>query len=149
MIKICREFNVQAPRMKIKISFKSKEALSGIRRGKKAFHKAINTGIEKATKVLLRDCRPYIPMLTGKLRDSGRIEKLENYAFQLVWDAANLGFMYAKRQYEEIFQHVDGRYAAEWVKKTLDANPNRYQFMASMFVKSELAKVLKECTKVE
>ena len=101
---------------------------------------ALKEGVKGAAKILLRDCRPYIPMLTGKLRDSGRISQLEYYAFQLIWDAANLkyGYVYAKKQYEEVLQHVDGKYAAKWIHRVLEANPGRYSYIATRLAEMEL-----------
>lgn len=133
--------------MKIKIFSDASDALNGLRKAKQAFNLALETGIQKTAKVLMRDCRPYIPMLTGKLRDSGHIERVEDlkkYTFYLVWNAVNIksGFSYAEVQYTKVLQHVDGRYAAEWLKKTLQANPGRYQFYASVFIRQELAKAL-------
>ncbi len=133
-------------KLRINISFDVSDALKGFRDIKeKAFPQAIEAGIEQAAAQLIKDCRPYIPLLTGKLRDSGHLEQqLKDYAFVLIWDAANPinGYVYVQKQYEEVLQHVDGRYAAEWVEKTLDANEGRYTFLAARFVRSELQKVL-------
>ncbi|MFH0814313.1 MAG: hypothetical protein V2A69_15970 [Pseudomonadota bacterium] len=111
---------------------------------KEAFEKAIATGIRLAAKELLKDCRPYVSMLTGRLRDSGRVEELENYAFKLVWDAANpkSGYIYAAYQHNKILQHVDGKYAAKWVSRTLEVNKGRYVMLANRLIEAELSRVL-------
>lgn len=119
--------------------------MDGLGKVKGALKSAVYAGIKRAAMVLLQDCRPYIPMLTGALRDSGHVEQLTNYAVKIVWDAANPlnGFIYAEKQYEEVLQHVDGKYAAEWIKRTLDANPGRYKFLANLFVGFELERALR------
>lgn len=130
--------------MEIGIRFDISQAKIGFENLREAFGKAIEAGIEKTAEQLLKDCRPYVPMLTGALRDSGHVVALQNYAFRLVWDAANIknGYVYAQRQYEEVFQHVDGRYAAMWVENVLGANPGRYTYLASRFVQTEIEKEL-------
>lgn len=112
----------------IRISFDASDALNGLRQYRDSVDKAIVESVRRGAEVLLQDCRAYVPMLTGRLRDSGHLEALEGYAFQLVWDAANLknGYVYARRQYEEIFNHVDGRYAAKWVENAVKDNRRRY-----------------------
>jgi hypothetical protein len=100
----------------------------------------IEFAVERTAKILLRDCRPYIPMLTGRLRDSGRTEEIKsqlfNYSVKLIWDAANPlnGYVYAARQYHEVFNHVDGRYAAKWVERVLIANPDRYTMLVARYM---------------
>lgn len=125
--------------------FDVSDAMSGFGKLRDKIIKAIEKGIELTAEQLLRDARPYVPMLTGALRDSGRVEKLKRLAYRLIWDAANPinGFVYAERQHEEVFQHVDGKYAAEWVTRTLKANKGRYTFLAARFMESELAKAFK------
>lgn len=119
------------------------DAKAGFAKLREAYSTAIETGIRLAARQLLRDTRPYIPVLTGRLRDSGHIEQLEDYAFKLVWDAANPrnGYVYAAKQYDEVLQHVDGRYAAEWVEKVLRANKGRYTYLASRYIAIELQKL--------
>lgn len=128
----------------INVSFDCGNVLTRLREFKKKALLAIEKGVEKSAATLLQDCRPYVPMLTGKLRDSGRLKHLQNYAFVLIWDAANPvnGYVYAERQYSEVFQHVDGRYAAKWVKKTVKNNPWRYSFLAEYYYKIELERLL-------
>lgn len=101
---------------------------------------AIQDAVKMASQALLRDCRPFIPMLTGKLRDSGKVQMLQDYAFKLVWDAANIrsGYIYAEIQYRKILQHIDGRYAAKWVEKTLQANQGRYEFLVRRWLEYKL-----------
>jgi len=130
--------------MKITVTFNVSNAKQGLQDLRQAMMRAIETGVSFAARVLLRDTRPYIPLLTGKLRDSGHIEQLKDYAFKLVWDAANPvnDYVYAQKQYEDILQHVDGRYAAEWVKKTLENNQGRYIYLASRYMAVELHRLL-------
>ena len=129
--------------MKIKIKFDATNVLQRLGQYKIQAGKAIEQGIQYASEILLQDCRPYVPMLSGKLRDSGRVIALQDFAFKLVWDAANpaSGYVYAKKQYKDVLQHVDGRYAAKWVEKTLNANPDRYTFLAAFRMKIELQKL--------
>ena len=107
------------------------------------FDKCIETGIRQASQALLKDCRPYVPMLTGRLRDSGHLVALEGYAFQLVWDAANPrdGYKYARIQYDKILQHVDGKYASQWVKRTMQDNPGRYVWIANRAIEAEILRM--------
>jgi hypothetical protein len=133
---------------KIKIFFDGTKTQNNIKNIKKIFEKAVEESVEKAASVLLRDCRPYVPMLTGALRDSAHKEKLtqelHNYAFKLIWDAANplSGYVYAARQYSEVLQHVDGRYAAKWVENAVRKNPERYSFLCARFLRIALSRVL-------
>lgn len=112
--------------------------------------KVLEMSIERTAKILLRDCRPYIPMLTGALRDSGHVTKLitglQNYAYQLIWNATNASnnFIYAERQYFGVFQHVDGKYAARWVEKVLQANPDRYIMLVARYFKLGLSRFLNQ-----
>ena len=125
--------------MRINIHFDVGDIKGGISSFRKIVGEAIDYGVFRASQILLRDCRPYIPMLTGRLRDSGKVLKikdnLKKYAYQLIWDAANPKnkFVYAKRQYSEVFQHVDGKYASKWVERTLKANPDRYIFLCARY----------------
>jgi len=130
-------------KFKIKIRFDANNVLLNLAKYRKAVGESIVAGIEYASNILLQDCRPYVPMLSGALRDSGKVVYLENFAFKLVWNAANPSnnYVYAKRQYEEVFQHVDGRYAAKWVEKTLAANPYRYTFLAAFRMRVEMQKL--------
>ena len=82
-------------------------------------------------------------MLTGRLRDSGHLEKgLKRYAINIIWDAANPdnGYIYAKRQYQEVFQHIDGRYAAEWMDRAVNENPQKYVYLVTLVIRREIAK---------
>lgn len=132
------------PKYTFNIFIDPSDALNGLGKLKDGAIRAIEAGIEKAAKELLKDCRPYVPMLTGALRDSGRVEDLENLAFRLIWDAANPAnnYVYARKQYEEVLQHVDGRYAARWVEKVFRANPLRYLNLAALYMEFELARIL-------
>lgn len=115
--------------MKINIKIDSSEVLQNFKKSSELLHVLIEENVENIAKLLVKDSRPNIPLLTGKLRDSGKIEKmLENFAFKLVWDASNLSnnYSYAQRQYQEVLQHIDGKYAAKWVEKTFENNRQYY-----------------------
>lgn len=88
----------------------------------KILSKKIKQGTKKAAEHLLKLSSPYVPIETGKLRDSGHLEE-NQITFQLVWDAeAANGYQYAYKQYTEIFNHKDGRYRSQWVHKALENN---------------------------
>lgn len=127
----------------VDIKFDVSSALQGLAKAKDAIHQAITRGVRRAAQQLLRDCKPYIPMLTGALRDSGRVEQLEDYAFMLVWDAANPdnGYIYASKQYDEVLQHVDGRYAAKWVRRVLSNNKDYYLLLAAKYTGIEMERI--------
>ena len=135
-------------KFKIKITFDPQDVLNKMKLLRTNFEQAIVLSIEKTAEVLLRDCRPYIPMLTGRLRDSGHVEDfkraLNNYAFKVVWDAANpaTSYIYAAKQHDEILQHVDGRYAAKWVDNVLKNNPDRYVMLCARFLNIALSRTL-------
>lgn len=100
----------------------------------------------------MQDNRAFIPLLTGRLRDSGHLthdeanRQFKNYVAKVIWDAENPRnhFVYAKKQYEEILNHIDGRYAAEWAKKVLQINRVRYQVLLAINLKIEFSRVFKE-----
>lgn len=127
-------------RLRINIRTNITGGLEQIKYFRKTIDQVIEVAIENTARILLRDCRPYIPMLTGRLRDSGHIaevkKQLFNYSVKLVWDAANPGngYIYAARQYNEVFNHVDGRYAAKWVDQVLNANPDRYTMLVARYM---------------
>lgn len=113
---------------KFQISFDGSNALAGIRKLRSSFDRAIHESIKETARLVLKDSRPFIPLLTGRLRDSGRVEELERYTFKLIWDAANpkSNFIYAEVQYKKVLNHIDGRYAAKWVEKTFNSNRQFY-----------------------
>lgn len=129
---------------KIKIHINADEVLGNLDKFRRVADAAIEKAVELTATQLMRDVRPRIPLLTGALRDSGQISSVQramhNYAFSLVWNAANPrnSYIYATRQYEEVFQHVDGKYAAKWVSRTIDDNPGRYTFLVTRFLSTEL-----------
>lgn len=108
-----------------------------------AFERCITAGIKTAAQTLLKDARPYVPMLTGRLRDSGHLVALEQYAFQLIWDAANPtnDYKYARIQYEKVLQHVDGRYACKWIDRVMRDNPDRYVWIANQAITAEMQRL--------
>lgn len=118
---------------KFKISTDASGVLSGLGKFKEGVSKAIDAAIRNSARELLKDCRPYVPLLTGRLRDSGKVvQELEDFAYSVVWDAANPknGYVYAEIQYDRVLQHVDGRYAAKWVEKVFRENPDKYTRIA-------------------
>lgn len=115
----------------VEIRFLVGDALYGVARFKKMADRVIYTSIESVAKEALEDCQPYIPVLTGRLRDSGHTEgnALLDYTVKLVWDVMNPKnqFPYAPIQYDRVLNHVDGRYAAKWVENSLKINRGKYQ----------------------
>lgn len=131
--------------MEIRVRFDGGEVLAKLRAFGAGMSTAIEAGVSGAAKTLLQDCRPYVPMLTGRLRDSGRVQQLENYAFRVIWDAANprSGYVYAQRQYKEVLRHVDGKYAAQWIDRVLRENPGRYVNIAARIAQAEMERLLR------
>jgi hypothetical protein len=104
----------------------------------KTFQKELQKGVVKAAQELLQLSSPYVPVDTGKLRDSGHIEK-EKTTCTLVWDAeAANGFQYGHIQYTEIFNHKDGRYRSQWVHKALENNQEKLKSICIVPLKSIL-----------
>jgi len=73
------------------------------------------------------------------LRDSGHVENVRQTAKQVVWDAMSKNnFVYAEIQHEKVLQHVDGKYAAKWVVRTINNNPERYTRIVTNVVRGYL-----------
>lgn len=84
-------------------------------------------GARRAAEALLRDSIPFIPVLTGRMKDSGGVVRNGPGDYTLGWTAeSDEGFHYSERQYREAFTHVQGFFAAEWVDKAQEANPDKY-----------------------
>jgi len=89
--------------------------------------KAADVAVKNAAHSLLADSTPYVPVLTGALKDSGEVVRNGPGDYILSWSAkSSSGFDYSQRQYNEVFQHVDGIFAARWVDRAQEANPGKY-----------------------
>jgi len=136
--------------VKFVITFDAKKAIKSFKSiGEDGLKDMFNKGLEFVSKVLLRDCRKYIPILTGALRDSGHIEKISNtksFAKILIWDVASKdnGYIYAKKQYTEVLQHINGIYAAEWLEKAVNENPYKYTRILTLFIRREYNRLLEK-----
>lgn len=111
----------------LRITIDSSNALSNIKQIKDNAVRVIIASLKSAANALLKDSRKYVPIDTGQLRDSGRVEEESLLAMRLIWDAASeKGFIYAQKQYSEVLNHIDGRYAAKWVEKAFNENQQKY-----------------------
>lgn len=135
--------------LQIRITNDITNVIGNLKKSRNALKIGLQETIDKVAEILLKDCRPYIPMLTGALRDSGHVqflfESLKRYAAKLIWDVVDpqSNFRYAEIQYFEVLQHVDGKYAAKWVEKTLARNPDRYASLVARYFKIWLRQSLK------
>lgn len=130
-------------KLKINVSHNANRVLGEIRLLKNKLPEIFSEALSYAANMLLDDCRKYVPLLTGALRDSGHLEKdLKSYVITLIWNAENPdnGYIYAEKQYKEVLQHINGRFAAEWVKKAVDENPQKYTRIVALIVRRELAR---------
>lgn len=96
--------------------------------------RAIDHALEVVAKQLLRDSRLFVPVLTGRLRDSGRTESTPTVsdavrAFQVVYGSEQV--KYAFKQHEGFYRHPSlgftGR--ARYLAKPLEKNYRFYQIL--------------------
>lgn len=113
----------------------------------KLFREASREAMEQALNVvaqeLLRDARLYVPVLTGQLRLSGRVEDVPTYDQALTVVRVRfggLGVPYAAIQHEKPFWHPSlGFYGpAKYLEKPLEEN---FEFYQNLFV-AELSAIL-------
>ena len=103
------------------------DALRGIKKLRSLMIDVADVGAKRAADALLRDSIPFIPVRTGELRDSGEVTSDGQLLYVVGWTAESEGgFHYSERQYREAFTHVNGFFAAEWVDKAQEANPEKY-----------------------
>ena len=88
---------------------------------KKGFMAAAEAAMRAVAERLLSDSRIYVPVLTGALKDSGRVEVMPSFgeavtAFRVVYDTG-----YAEKQHEVEYRHPSLGFfgAAKYLEKPL------------------------------
>lgn len=130
-------------KLKFNVFFDTKEILKNFKIIKKVSKRYILMALEETAKELLKNARKYVPILTGRLRDSGHLVKKENrYIIDIIYDAANPknDYIYAEKQYKEVLQHIDGFYRAEWIDKAINENPYKYVYLTGIYLFKRLTK---------
>jgi len=96
---------------------------------------AVTHALSVVARELLQDARLYVPVLTGRLRDSGRVENMPTMsdavvAFNVVYGGDQID--YAIRQHEVPFNHPSLGFfgPAQYLEKPLRQN---YQFYLALF----------------
>ncbi len=108
---------------------------------------AINGAFVVVANALLEDSRPYVPVLTGALQDSGRLEAVKGFLDQtdivkVVYGSAAVNYAY--RQHEEPFNHPSlGFYgAAQYLQLPYTLNRGFYAELFRFEVESRLGSAL-------
>lgn len=112
------------------------------------FHERLNAAIERAlvavANELLRDSRMYVPVLTGALRNSGRVERVYfNDVLHIVRVVyGNALVRYAYYQHEKPLNHPGLGFtgAAKYLEKPLLQNMEFYDFLFMLHLRLELSR---------
>lgn len=129
--------------------------LSGFRRFKSDVSKmsdsmadVINDALLATAQLLLEDSRPYVPVLTGDLQDTGRVEVVKRFLGQtdivkVVYGSEAV--QYAYRQHEESFNHPSLGFtgAAKYLLIPYQTNRRFYLEFFSNEVESKLGRALR------
>lgn len=94
--------------------------------------KVAKDALAEVAQEVIKDARPLIPKDTGKLRDSGEIQDIDERRLQVVWSAiTSERFDYAPMQYFKKFRHTDppGVYAGMWFDRVMESNAEVYLAM--------------------
>lgn len=94
-------------------------------------------GIQNGLNMILEQSKPYVPVDTGRLRDSGEVTKIPN-GYQLKYEARNpkTGYNYAPIQHENLeFNHTVGQ--AKYLEAPLRKN---MKLLKQMIVKEVMGK---------
>jgi len=118
----------------IDVSFSSSSLVQGLVRYAQTVPEAANHAIRVVAKELLKDSRLYVPVLTGELLKSGRVEELPSLedavkVARVVYGSANV--VYAKIQHEKPFNHPSLGFfgPAKFLEKPLVDNGEFYQVL--------------------
>lgn len=110
---------------------------------KEGFRKAASFALEKVAERLLSDSRLFVPVLTGQLRDSARVEQFPTMFDAVVEFRVRYSMPYAKTQHEDQYNHPSlGFYgAARYLAKPLelfgDFYLRLYQFEFRAYAKKQ------------
>lgn len=99
---------------------------------RRRFKSAVKGAQGVVARALLADAYAYVPVLSGALRDSGRVEHIPTLDDSIVWTrvvfGSNPDVLYAEYQHEEDLRHPSlgfkGR--AKYLQKPFDANSRFY-----------------------
>lgn len=89
----------------------------------------VDVGIENAMKMILRKSKPLVPVDTGKLKASGKVEKIPN-GYRISYRALNkdTGYNYAPIQHDNLsFKHRVGQ--ANYLAQPVQQNMNMIKAM--------------------
>lgn len=112
---------------------------------KKRFLSAVKGAQGVVARALLADAYAYVPVLTGALRDSGRVEHIPTLDDSIVWTRVVFGsdpdVLYAEYQHQEYLRHpsLGFRGRALYLQKPFDANARFYLALYELELQNRLA----------
>lgn len=120
----------------IEITFDTRQMIELLRGFIATNDRAANRALHVVARELLKDSKLYVPVLTGALKDSGRVEEVPtlNDARRVVQTVyGNAQVLYAFIQHERAFNHPSLGFfgPAKYLEKPLLANYTYYQ---SLFI---------------
>lgn len=104
---------------------------------------AASAAMRAVAEALLADSRAFVPILSGKLLDSGRIEEIPNLDtgsihYRVVY--GNDAVMYAKTQHDDAYNHPSlgffGR--ARYLAKPMELNGRYYAELATLVMRQHM-----------
>lgn len=94
-----------------------------VRKLKRGFQQAVEFALLKVANRLLADSRIYVPVLTGALKDSGKVELIPTLSDAVSYVQVTYNMDYAEKQHNVEYRHPSlGFYgAAKYLSKPLEA----------------------------
>ena len=107
------------------------------------FLRAVQASQEVVARALLADALSYVPVLTGALIDTGRVEHIPTFDDTLVFTRVVFGsneVVYAERQHEEVFNHpqLGFRGRAKYLERPFTANIDFYYALYELELENRL-----------